>query len=110
MTPEKEIQNSIISYFKRLNDNGIPCYVERRQAGGYTYKAGLPDLFVCIFGQHIEIEVKRPNGQARAIQEKWAKRFNEIGVHYLLADSLTQVVDLLEKLSIEYKENNNVNS
>ena len=48
MTPEKEIQNSIMSYFKKLKASGIDNYVERRQAGGFAYKMGLPDLWVVI--------------------------------------------------------------
>ena len=80
MTPEKEIQNSIMSYFKKLKASGIDNYVERRQAGGFAYKMGLPDLWVVIFGKHIEIEVKRPGGQPRATRRsgrgvslKWAQ-------------------------------------
>ena len=102
MTPEKEVQNQIVAYFKRLNDAGINNYVERRQAGGFSYKMGLPDLFVVIFGKHIEIEVKQPGGQPRATQEKWARRFTEMGAIYLCADSVIDVIDLIEKLSVEY--------
>ena len=102
MTPEKEIQNAIMKYFKKLKENGIDNYVERRQAGGFAYKMGLPDLWVFIYGKHIEIEVKRPGGQPRATQEKWARRFTEMGAEYICADSVTEVIDLIEKLSIEY--------
>lgn len=102
MTPEKEIQNSIMSYFKKLKASGIDNYVERRQAGGFAYKMGLPDLWVVIFGKHIEIEVKRPGGQPRATQEKWARRFTEMDAIYLCADSVIDVIDLIEKLSVEY--------
>lgn len=102
MTPEKEVQNAIINYFKKLNDSGIKNYVERRQAGGFSYKMGLPDLWVTIFGKHIEIEVKRPNGKLRATQQKWEKRFKELGAIYLCADSVIDVIDLIEKLSVEY--------
>lgn len=102
MTPEKEIQNAIIGYFKKLKASGINNYVERRQAGGFAYKMGLPDLWAIIFGKHIEIEVKRPGGQARATQEKWARRFIEMGAEYVCADSATDVIDLVERLRVEY--------
>ena len=98
MTPEKRIQNAIIAYFKKLKAAGIDNYVERRQAGGFAYKMGLPDLWVCIFGKHIEIEVKRPGGQLRATQEKWATRFVEMGAEYICADSVQDVVKLVEKI------------
>ena len=99
MTPEKEVQNQIVAYFKKLNDAGINNYVERRQAGGFSYKMGLPDLFVVIFGKHIEIEVKRPGGKPRATQEKWAKRFNDMGAIYVCADSVACVVDIIVDLA-----------
>ena len=102
MTPEKEIQNAIITYFDKLKKAGVKLYIERRQAGGFAYKMGLPDLWVFIYGKHIEIEVKRPGGQPRATQEKWARRFTEMGAEYICADSVTDVIDLIEKLSIEY--------
>lgn len=102
MTPEKEIQNEIMAYFNKLKKAGVKLYVERRQAGGFAYKMGLPDLWVFIYGKHIEIEVKRPGGKTRATQEKWARRFVEMGAEYICADSVTDVIDLIEKLSIEY--------
>lgn len=101
MTPEKEIQNAIMKYFKKLKEQGIDNYVERRQAGGFAYKMGLPDLWVVIFGKHIEIEVKRPGGEARATQEKWARRFIEMGAEYVCADSVADVVKLVEKIKDE---------
>ena len=60
MTPEKIIQNKIIAYLKKLEKEGKPIYVERRQAGGFAYKMGIADLYAAINGIHIEIEVKRP--------------------------------------------------
>ncbi len=98
MTPEKEIQNAIMTYFNKLKKAGVKLYIERRQAGGFAYKMGLPDLWVFIYGKHIEIEVKRPGGEARATQEKWARRFTEMGAEYICADSVQDVVNLIEKI------------
>ena len=71
MTPEKNIQNKAMEYLKKLEKEGKPVYVERRQAGGFAYKMGIADLYAVIDGIHIEIEVKRPGGQLRPLQEKW---------------------------------------
>lgn len=103
MTPEKEVQNAIMNYFDKLKQLGINNYVERRQAGGFAYKLGLPDLFVVIFGLHIEIEVKQPGGEVRATQEKWARRFTELGAHYICADSVDTVKKYITKLQGEKK-------
>ena len=104
MTPEKEIQNAIINYFTLLRNSGFDNYVERRQAGGFAYKMGLPDLWAIIFGKHIEIEVKAPGKQARATQEKWAKRFKQMGVEYICTDNANDVVELVHSIGIEYFE------
>lgn len=106
MTPEKEIQNAVMSYLHSLSKENIAIHVERRQAGGFAYKIGLPDLWAIVFGKHIEIEVKRPGGKLRATQEKWAKRFKEIGVEYICVDNIDSLKELINKLKVEYISTN----
>lgn len=101
---EKNIQTSIMNYLKKLKDEGHPIYVEKRQAGGYTYKIGLPDIYVVYNGRHIEIEVKRPGGERRACQEKWQEIFESINVPYLCADNLDIVKTFMNKIIEEVKE------
>lgn len=91
MTPEKSVQNSIINYCKKLADKGFPIMYERRQAGGFSYKMGIPDLYVVINGIHIEIEVKRPGGQLRPMQEKFRDKCYKLHIAYLCADNLDDV-------------------
>lgn len=91
MTPEKSVQNSIINYCKKLADKGFPIMYERRQAGGFSYKMGIPDLYVVINGIHIEIEVKRPGGQLRPMQEKFKDKCCKLHIAYLCADNLDDV-------------------
>ena len=74
MTPEKIVQNKIIAYLKKLEKEGKPIYIERRQAGGFAYKMGIADIYVVINGLHIEIETKKPGGKLRPMQEKWRDR------------------------------------
>lgn len=92
MTPEKVVQNKIYSYLKNLEKNGEKVYVERRQAGGFSYKMGIADLYAVIDGKHIEIEVKRPGGQLRPMQEKWRDRCKAMNILWLCADNLEQVI------------------
>lgn len=98
MTPEKRVQNQIINYIKSLKQQGLPIYVERRQAGGFSYKMGQADLYVVFNGLHIEIEVKRPGGQLRPMQEKWKQSVENFGGLYLCADDIEQVKTFFEKL------------
>lgn len=91
MTPEKRIQNSIINYLKQLEDNGIPIWYDRRQAGGFSYHKGMPDLYAVYNGQHIEIEVKRIGGSLEPLQIKWRDKIIKRGGYYLCADSVDDV-------------------
>ena len=70
MTPEKRIQNALINYLKTLTLK-YPIYVERRQAGGFSYKKGQADIYFVFNGIHVELEVKAENGQLSSMQQKW---------------------------------------
>ena len=91
MTPEKRVQNSIINYLKLLEKQGFPVMVERRQAGGFSYKMGIPDLYAVINGIHLEIEVKRPGRQLRPMQEKYKQRCIAKNIAYVCADNIDVV-------------------
>lgn len=91
MTPEKIVQNSIINYLTKLEKEGYPLYHECRQAGGFSYKMGIADLYAVYRGQHIEIEVKRPGGHQSPMQEKWEMRCKQLGIVYVCADSVEAV-------------------
>lgn len=97
MTPEKVVQNAIINYLKDLMNKGKPVYVERRQAGGFSYRMGIADLYAVIDGKHIEIEVKRPGGQLRPMQEKWRDRCKLNNILWICADSLDDMKDFVCK-------------
>ena len=64
LTPEKKIQNKIIDFLKTHKD----LYYERRQAGGYSYRAGLPDIWFLFKGTHVEVEVKADKGFPSPLQ------------------------------------------
>lgn len=106
MTPEKRIQNKVVAYLKKLEKEGKPIYVERRQAGGFAYKMGIADLYAVINGIHIEIEVKKPGGSLRPMQEKWRDQCLTKNIFWICEDeedlkTLKSTVDFL--LSIEKK-------
>lgn len=90
MTPEKRVQNSIMSYLHTLQQQGLPVFAERRQAGGFSYKMGIPDLYAVIDGIHLEIEVKRPDGQLRPMQEKFRDKCKLLHIHWTCVDNIDQ--------------------
>lgn len=91
MTPEKRVQNKMIAYLTKLVDANLPVMYERRQAGGFSYKKGLPDIYCVYDGQHIEIEVKKPGGERTPAQEKWEAHFRKIGIKYICADNVDDI-------------------
>ena len=98
MTPEKEVQNKIIAYLKKLEKEGKPIYTERRQAGGFSYKMGIADVYTVVNGIHVEIEVKRPGGQLRPMQEKWRDLCKAKNIAWVCATSVEDVKPLVEKI------------
>lgn len=98
MTPEKTVQNKILSYLKNLEKEGKPVYSERRQAGGFSYKMGIADLYAVVNGLHLEIEVKRPGGQLRPMQEKWRDQCKAKNILWVCADSVEDVIIVVNQI------------
>ena len=103
MTPEKIVQNAIMLYLKKLESNGERIFIQRRQAGGFNYRMGLPDIYVVYEGIHIEIEVKSKTGHQSEMQKKWEKKFKELNIPYLLCNSVDDVKRFINKLKEEIK-------
>lgn len=91
MTPEKKIQNAIIKYLKEMQDKGEPIFYERRQAGGLSYKKGIPDLYAVVNGQHLEIEVKKVGGELSPMQEKFRDKCCERCILWMCATNVEDV-------------------
>lgn len=90
MTPEKRVQNAITKYLTQLEDLNYPILHFRRQAGGYSYKSGLPDIFFVYGGKHVEVEVKAPGGELRPLQIKWQQIFAARGIDYVCVDDIAE--------------------
>ena len=88
MTPEQKVQTKIIEYLKSLRDAGMPIFYEKRQAGGFSYKKGIPDIYGCYAGLHFEVEVKRPGGVQSALQEKFEQIMKHAGAKYAVVSNI----------------------
>ena len=98
MTPEKRVQNNIVDYFHELQQQGELVFIERRQAGGYSYKKGIPDLYAVVNGYHLEIEVKKPGGELSSMQEKFRDRCFKLGILWVCADKVDDVKEFVKYL------------
>ena len=83
MTPEKKVQNQIINFL----DNQNNLVYERRQAGGFNYKAGRPDVWFVFNGRHCEVEVKAPGGVVGSLQLKHEAALKQAGSLYWRGNS-----------------------
>ena len=99
MTPEKRVQSSIMNMLAELQSAGAPVFFERRQAGGYSYKMGIPDLYAVYNGRHIEIEVKAPGKTQSTMQIKFMEQCKRLNILYVCADDVKQVYDLIKSIS-----------
>ena len=102
-TPEKKVQDKILSYLKKLKNEGSPIFYERRQAGGYSYKKGIPDIYCVYDSYHIEIEVKASNGKLSTMQEKVRDELLYSNSFYICASNFEEFLyffnDILEQIS-----------
>ena len=111
MTPEKKVQNDIVNYLNTLKEKGYPVYVERRQAGGFSYKKGIPDLYAVYYGLHIEIEVKKVGGELSTMQEKFRDMCYKNNIKYICADNIDSFIDFMNEIKLKFisrKEENNI--
>lgn len=98
MTPEKIVQNKIVDYLNKLANDGLPVFVERRNAGGFSYKTGIPDLYASINSIHVEIEVKRPGGELSIMQQKYRDKCFKRRMIWACFDNIDDCIILVNKL------------
>lgn len=94
---EKQLQDKVIKYLKELQSKDYPIYFEKRQAGGFNYKIGLPDLWIVINGQHIEVELKDPSKKIEYKSEQvyWLNKFNKIGIKTIISNDYDRIIKLI---------------
>ena len=96
MTPEGKIKSDIVKYLSSLKKQKYPIDYDCRQAGGFAYRMGLPDIYVVYKWYHIEIEVKVPNqGKLSAMQEKRAEKYKLMKTPHIIATSVNDVKQLM---------------
>ena len=89
---EKSVENEIKQYIK---EHGGLCY--KIHGGDLYQETGIPDLLCCWYGLFFGIEVKDPNGKPSAIQLAQGARIKKAKGHFLVAKSLQDVKDYIEK-------------
>lgn len=98
MTPEKKVQNEILNYLDKLEKNGYKVFHERRQAGGFNYKKGIPDIYCVVNGKHIEIEVKKPGGKLSTMQEKFRDKCELLNINWIVVDDISELKEYMQEV------------
>ena len=95
---ERLILNKTIGYLKKLISKGYSIYYERRQAGGFNYKIGLPDLWLVINGYHYEIEFKSDENKIyyRTEQLYWLNKFNKINIESIISNKWEDIKKFID--------------
>ena len=102
MTPERNVKNKINDYIKSLQKQKIKIYSEPRIVGGYTYKKGVPDIWVVLNGRHIEFEIKREDGGILStMQLQYQKYFTDLGIPCYTVNSLDEFKEILKKEGLD---------
>lgn len=102
MTPEKRVQNTVISYLHKWQEQGYPVFVERRQAGSFNYRKGIPDLYAVVDGIHLEIEVKRPGGELSIMQQKFRDKCKQLHIKWCCASNIDDIEAEILLLLVKY--------
>ena len=82
MLAEKQFENKVKGWLRRLQQEGQPIKFIKIWGGGYQ-KAGVPDLICCINGIYFEVELKASNGRPTELQKhniKVTNATNGIGI------------------------------
>ncbi len=95
---EKNLQNKILKYLKKLKDEGHPIYYEKRQAGGFSYKKGVPDIYFTYYGFHFEVELKTERGKLSSTQLTWKNIFKDLGVAHFVINSFSDFVLIMKDI------------
>lgn len=96
-TLETAIANKVLAWLKQKSKEGAPLFWEHRSgSGGFSYKKGVPDLYVVVNGRHLEIELKTPTGRLSPMQEKFKWRCeSEWNMPYLCPRSAEEAIEFV---------------
>lgn len=96
---ERLILNKTINYLKKLSKEKLNVYWERRQAGGYNYKIGLPDLWLVINGYHYEIEFKSDEEKIyyKSEQLYWQNKFKKIKIESIISNNWEEIKKFIDE-------------
>jgi len=90
---ESTIKDSILKWLRAQNFYATKTHGEAMQ------ERGLPDIFACVYGLFVAIEVKQPGMSATPIQQYHLGQISTAGGLSWVVDSLQDVVDRVGQIT-----------
>lgn len=88
-----------IAFFHVPNSTYTKSWNQKRQNVMLGVQAGVPDLFVCLPGLLVAIEMKRVKGGVVSLhQKKWLGILNDSGVVCTVAKGAEEAIEFIEGL------------
>lgn len=97
---ERNLLKNVTNYLKKLEKENKPIFWERRQAGGFNYRTGIPDLYVVVNGVHKEIELKDPNlkqFEHKPEQILWQNKFKKVNIESIISNDFEEIKNFIIK-------------
>lgn len=93
MAKEQDIQKAICKYLESLGNTIATVYT----AAGIYSRKGVPDIFACLKGRYLQIEVKKPGEVPTKAQFAFMDGINRCGGIAFYATSVQDVKDKLKE-------------
>jgi hypothetical protein len=94
LQPEARLVHQIVAYLTKE----YPHAQIRKRHGSAFSTAGDPDLYLCLNGRHIEIEVKLPGQSPTPLQRERLVKWGQAGAFCFVAHSITELKLMLEPM------------
>lgn len=97
-TPEAVVKNQIRAFLSKLPK----CWHMVKDQGSFSVR-GLPDIVVCLDGEFLALEVKRPGAKARKLQQFHGAAISKAGGAWACVESVDDVrfaIDMMGKSHI----------
>jgi hypothetical protein len=94
LQPEARLVRQIIKHLEEV----FPTAQIRKRHGGPYATAGDPDIYLCVAGRHLEIEVKMPGENPTSLQNQRLVQWGRAGALTVVVHTVSELECWLERL------------
>jgi len=87
-----------LPYFRVPNETYTKSWRQKRMNTELGVKAGVPDIFICVAGRVVAVEMKRiKGGVVSPHQKEWIETLNEHGLETVVARGASEAIEFIER-------------